>query len=112
MDKYNKTYYSTYGLEPVPKDYLEKQELENLFKRPKKDSKINEPHFQLIKHNYIDQADILFLPNDNGYKYLLVVVDIGSRLTDVEPLKEKSASEVKKAFEKIYERDKLFFRPH
>ena len=45
------------------------------------------------------------MPNDNGYKYLLVVVDIGSRLTDVESLKEKSASEVKKAFEKIYERD-------
>ena len=107
MDKYNKTYYSKYGLEPVPKDYLEKQELENLFKKPKRDTKKNEPHFQLIKHNYVDQADILYLPNDNGYKYLLVVVDIGSRLTDAEPLGERSALRVKEAFEKIYARDIL-----
>ena len=107
MDQYNKKYYSTYGLEPVPKKYLEKQELENLFKKPKRDTKINEPHFQLIKHNYVDQADILYLPNDNGYKYLLVVVDIGSRLTDAEPLGERSALRVKEAFEKIYARDIL-----
>ena len=46
---------------------------------------------------YIYQADLLFLPNDEGYKYALVVVDIGSGLCDAEPLKSKKTTEVKSA---------------
>ena len=47
------------------------------------------------------QADILFLPSDRGYKYLLVVVDISTRLIDAEQLKDKNASSVVKGFKKI-----------
>lgn len=56
------------------------------------------------KPNIIHQADILYMPNDNGYLYGLTVVDTGSRLTDVEPLKDKSAKSVLEAIKRIYKR--------
>lgn len=62
------------------------------------------PHIYANEKNAVQQADLLFLPDDNGYKYCLVVVDVGSRLTDAQPIKNKSAEDVKKAFEKIYKR--------
>eukprot|EP01132_Coremiostelium_polycephalum_P007983 gene7983-9821_t len=65
---------------------------------------------QLYKHEKkkyyktFGQADLLFLPNDNGFKYVLVVVDLGNRITDAEPLKDKSSETVKNAFIDIYKR--------
>ena len=78
--------------------------VDQLFKKVKKDKGINAPKFSNYPKNFIHQADILYLPNDNGYKYLLVVVDIGSRLTDAEPLKNRTSSNTVQAFEKIYKR--------
>ena len=108
MDKKKKLkekFYQLYDLANIKnKKFLEKQELYNLYKKPKKDKGDNMPHIHSNEINTVQQADILYLPNDNGYKYCLVVVDIGSRLTDAVPLKNKSAEDVKKAFEEIYER--------
>jgi hypothetical protein len=81
-----------------------KDELINLYKKPKKDSYKNTPHIQVLLPNVVQQADLLFLPNDNGYRYALVVVDAGSRLVDAEPIKNKDSESVLKAFKKIYER--------
>lgn len=75
-----------------------------LFKKPRKDRGVNAPTFQRYPKNLIHQADLLFLPDDDGYKYALVVVDIGTRLTDAEPIKDKTSAIVAKAFEKIYKR--------
>lgn len=98
-------FYVDFGITPIQdKKYLGKQELHNIFKKPKKDSYINEPHIQVRGHNQTQQADLLFLPDDNGYKYALVVVDLGSRLTDAEPLKNKDADTVRDAFKTIYKR--------
>lgn len=106
MDLHKKgKFYNLYDLANIKdKDFLNKQELYNLYKKPKKDKGVNMPHIYSNEINTVQQADILYLPNDNGYKYCLVVVDLGSRLTDAEPLKKKSAEEVKKAFEEIYKR--------
>jgi hypothetical protein len=60
-----------------------------------------------IKDGYVHQADLLFLPNDDGYRYALVVVDLGSKKCDAEPLKSKTQQDVKKAFQTIYERGPL-----
>ena len=78
--------------------------LNNLLKKPKKDSGNNMPHFIVEGPNISQQADLLFLPNDDGFKYSLVVTDIYNSKTDAEPLKNKSAEDVKKAFETIYKR--------
>lgn len=97
-------YYKDYGITPVPSAFINKQELANLFKKPKKDKGVNMPRIQVSEPNTVHQADLLYLPHDNGYKYALVVVDLGSRLTDAEPLKDKKAENVKAAFIKIYAR--------
>jgi hypothetical protein len=36
-------------------------------------------------------VDILFLPNNNSFKYILVIIDISIRIIDIKPLKEKLA---------------------
>ena len=55
----------------------------------------------------VHQADLLFLPEDRGFKYVLTVVDTASRFADAEPLKTKKSEEVVKAFKKIYKRQPL-----
>ena len=39
--------------------------------------------------NAIQQADLLYLSDDTGFKYPLVVIDLGSRLMDAEALKNR-----------------------
>jgi hypothetical protein len=76
--------------------------VDQLLTKPKKDNYEETPHIQVDGKNIVHQADILYLPNDKGYKYCLVVVDLGSRLTDAEPLKSLSSGSVTEAFKKIY----------
>jgi len=51
--------------------------LRNLNIKPVKDKGINKPHYPEFEEHYIHQADLLFLPHDNDFKYTLVVVDLG-----------------------------------
>ena len=77
----------------------------NLFKKPSKEKYSEMPHFiNTFTKDYEHQADLLQMPNDNGYKYILVVTDIGTRISDAEPLKTKNSKEVAKAFKTIYKR--------
>ena len=58
------------------------------------------------------QADLLYLPTDDkGYKYLLVVVDIGSGIMDARPLKVRDGATVLKAFQDIYIKHKYLNLP-
>src|ERR1700679_2620804 len=95
-------YYKNFGLTKIKdKKWLNKQELYKLFKKPQKDNTTNTPHFnQTYDKNVDHQANLIFLPNDNGYKYVLVVIDITTRLSDAVPLKTKNSTEVIKAFKK------------
>ena len=81
--------------------------INELMKQPLKEGRDDIPKFQNFVKNNCHQADILFLPSDRGYRYLLVLVDISTRLIDAEQLKDKNASSVVKAFKKIYNRDIL-----
>ena len=53
--------------------------LDELYKQPRPERKEDMATFQVFKPNLIQQADLLFVPNDRGYKYILVVVDDHSR---------------------------------
>ena len=47
-------------------------------------------------------ASLIYYADDNdGYRYLLVVIDIFSRYGWIEPLKDKTSKEIVKAFDKI-----------
>lgn len=77
----------------------------SLHKTPVPESEYNDvPHFQDFIKNNTHQADLLFLPTDKGYKYLLVCVDNSTRLCDAEPLKNKVPEDIVKAFKSIYKR--------
>ena len=72
---------------------------------------IPRPSFDELKPNAVHQGDTLYLPHDTvgkkTYKYCLTVVDVASRYKEAEPLTDKSAAEVARAFEGIYKRGPL-----
>ena len=82
---------------------IEKDSLVNeLTKPPKKSISIGTFNGNHLKENQYHQADILYLPNDNGFKYLLVVVDIKTRKVQVRPQKSHSGKETLKNLKSIY----------
>lgn len=88
--------------------------VDELLKKPKRDRGYEMPQFvKTYPKNYKHQVDTLYLPTDTSSKnekYALVVVDVGSRLVDAEPMKQHSASEVIKALTTIYKR-KILSKP-
>ncbi len=44
--------------------------LKALYETPKKDKGLNQVHFQQIEPGIAQQADLLYLPNDDEYKYM------------------------------------------
>jgi transposase-like protein len=97
---------------PAPKKTRKAKEKEDtnladvLMKKPKPDKKnTTMPHFTTnLPKDERHQADTLYLPNDNGYKYALVVVDVGTRMIDAEPLKNRDSLAAAEALHKIYKR--------
>lgn len=81
--------------------------VDKLYEKPPKEKADDKAHFDYINPGYIQQADLLFLPNDKGNQYALVVTDQGSRKVDAEPLKSKTSIDVLKAFQAIYKRSIL-----
>jgi hypothetical protein len=71
---------------------------------PKKEPSSQTPHYRACKKNYSHQVDLLFLPEDDGFRYLLVCVDIATKLCDAQPLKTKNSVETRDALKKIYKR--------
>ena len=105
MSKLNRIYKKL----DILSDEKENNLVKNLLKKPIKDNKDNMPHFHYEEPFFNQQADLLFLPDDRNYKYCLVVIDIATRKCDAEPLKNKTANDVKNAFIKIYKRKILKF---
>ncbi|DAC81536.1 TPA_asm: integrase [Capsaspora MELD virus 2] len=104
-------YYQHYGTKSVKNEARKKKQLvEKLLTPPKKDKGVNQQHFQPVDENDTHQMDLLELPNDNGYNYALVIVDIGSRKVDAEPLDTKTSLSVRNGIVRIYNR-RLLKRP-
>lgn len=84
--------------------------LESLYHKPKRDTGGDASTFPYITSGYVQQGDLVYLPNDRGYQYALVLVDMGSRKVDAEPLKERQASDIIDAIKSIYKR-KILKKP-
>lgn len=88
-----------------------KNKVDNLLfklqQNPKPDKGHNMPTTQAYVKNSSQQADLLYMPNDKGYKYILVIVDLATKATDAEPLKKKTPTAVLQAMKKIYNRPYL-----
>jgi hypothetical protein len=88
-----------------------KTELKSLYKRPVKEKGGEMPKTQVFNKNVYHQADILYMPEDKGFKYILVVVDPYDNTVDAEPVKDilSKDNDVYKAFKTIYSRNNLDF---
>ena len=78
--------------------------LSNLYRIPIKDRGVNMPRFQDMGKGSRAQADLLFLPNDRGFKYCLVVIDTSNKAIDAEPLKSKESEAVVNGLKAIFKR--------
>jgi hypothetical protein len=96
-----KSIYAELGL---LRDVNENSILTNLTKNPKKEPKKITPHTTASVAFATEQVDTLYLPEDDGYKYLLVVVDVATRMCDAEPMKTRDAKTTKNTLTKIYKR--------
>jgi hypothetical protein len=85
--------------------------IDQLYTRPKKDVDGDNPTFPHIDKNYSHQMDLLYLPNDNGYKYCLVVVDQGSRLLDCIELEDRTSGDIASALKQLYAKSKYLSKP-
>ena len=114
MDNTEK-YYKSFGLDrSLPRSFLKKQELNQLFVIPKKEPTKLAPHFYNFQEDNTHQADILFLPHDKigkkVYAYALIIVDVATGDTDGEPLllhegwNGPTSEDVSDAIVKIYKR--------
>jgi hypothetical protein len=81
--------------------------IDSLYKKPKKDKDEQAVTFDHFDKNYLQQMDLLYLPNDKGFQYALIVVDQGTRLLEAEALKNRSPSDIIIALKKIYKRKVL-----
>lgn len=101
-------YYVDYLLGKHDNKEIKKQTLYQLYEPVKTDKGNAMPKFRSkadgMKLNDVHQVDILFLPNDDGYKYCLVVCDQATRLIDAEPLKNKNSESTLQAIKNIYNR--------
>ena len=87
-------------------DWLKSQDAYNLHRPYRK--RFLRAHYNVDNIDDVWEADLVDLQsikedNDN-YSYLLVVIDVLSKYSWVEPLRSKSATEVKNAFDRILQR--------
>ena len=95
-------FYKYFSLSKAPLAFKNKQELFKLFEVPPKEKLM--PKFYNFEKDNTHQADILYLPDDDGYKFCLVVCDIATSLMDAEPLKKIDSKNVLSAIQLIYRR--------
>ena len=89
------------GITPsIVKDFYMAQPIVQIHQKPHPKSKLFN-HFQIDIPYERFETDLLFLPNDSGFRYCLTVIDCASRYKWVAPVKSKTASAVLNAFLKI-----------
>lgn len=86
-----------------------KTELKSLYQKPVPENKIEMPVAQVFEKGIYYQADVLYMPEDEGYKYILVCVDMYDSSVDAEPIKDvlSKDNDILKGFKKIFRRKYL-----
>ena len=87
------------------KEFVQKQEATQLFKRQKRIKNyfpiVAKHKYEIMQIDLVDMSDIASV-NEN-YKFLLVCIDVFSRLAYVVPMKNKESRTVNEAVEEIIE---------
>ena len=77
-------------------------ETEQLMKVPAKEKLVPSYRRGGAEPEQIYQADLLYMPEDQGFKYLLVCVVVSSGVTDGIPLKDRTSRDIRGAFERMF----------
>ena len=80
-----------------------------LYKQPQKE--IPATHKMIYKPNYEHEIDILYVPRDGEYLYILSVVDCHNSLCDARPLKSRKGEEIVNNLNDIYNKSKYLKKP-
>lgn len=89
------------------KSILKKFNINEKLTKPRlKQTKFNEIQYNVpMIEDYNMMADLLHLPTTyEGYKYLLVVVDLASKEFDIQPMKDTNSKSTVNAIEKMFKR--------
>jgi len=87
-------------------------EQQQIYQQNKQPSKIkNYVHYDVKESNGLHQADLVEMPTDHGYKYLLTLIDVYSRYAAGYCLKKKDGPSVLKAVQDIYKHDPFLDYP-
>lgn len=99
-------FFKNFLMSNIPKEELKQSKVYNMYKKPITDKGINMPHYTAPDKGAVYQADVLYLPTDptTKEKYALVVVDVATKITDAEGMKDRDAKTVLKAFQTIFKR--------
>lgn len=79
-------------------------ELNNLYRKPVPENRTQMPVSQVFYPNIYYQADLLYMPTDNKYKYILVCVDLYDGKIDAEKLMNKFQEDIIYGFKNIFKR--------
>lgn len=93
----------------IKKNSRANTELNKLYKKPFPEVGKYMPKAQVFVKDVYYQADVLYMPEDNGYKYILVCCDMYDGRIDAEPMKQLNYPVVLEAFRKIFKRKILNF---
>lgn len=77
--------------------------LRQLYSKPPKEAKNLMPHYDVRYPNQEQQLDVLYLPNDNGFGYLLTLIDCHNGLCDARALAKLKMDHILHALEDIYD---------
>lgn len=77
-----------------------KETINKLMQPPKKEIKY--PHLQLFSPNTLHEVNVLYLPNDKGYKYVISLIDCYNGLCKVLPMKTLKMSDIIEKLELMY----------
>jgi hypothetical protein len=82
----------------VDKEHDQDAKLFEAPRRPKQEGK-----FMIFKPS-VYQADTVYMPEDNGFNYILDVVDLAHKNVDAEPMRGRTSMDVIQAFEAMFRR--------
>ena len=74
-------------------------ELNQLYKKPVPETGTYMPKAQVFEKDTYYQADVLYMPEDKGFKYILVCVDMVDGTVDAEPIKQVNPENILKGKE-------------
>jgi hypothetical protein len=90
---------------------LKNQKLvDSLYQRQQKEKIYPSWSNSIVEPNILQQIDVLHLPTDRGYKYLLTAIDVSNSMCDAEPMKNMNEETLLNSLNNIYRR-KILEKP-